>query len=60
MSSIRVFSLKRRRALQGMDLTDSLFRRGYSDNNIKAVLGGNFRRLLGDSWKPQPRVEKQS
>jgi membrane dipeptidase len=42
------------------DLTDSLIRRGYSDNNIQAVLGGNFRRLLGDSWKPQPPVEKKS
>ncbi len=42
------------------DLTDSLIRRGYSDNNIQAVLGGNFRRLLGDSWTPQPQVEKHS
>jgi membrane dipeptidase len=42
------------------DLTDCLLRRGYSDNNIQAVLGGNFRRLLGDSWKPQPPVEKKS
>jgi membrane dipeptidase len=42
------------------DLTDSLVRRGYSDNNIQAVLGGNFRRLLQDSWKPQTPVEKKS
>lgn len=28
-------------------LTDALVRRGYSDPNIAAILGGNFRRLLG-------------
>jgi membrane dipeptidase len=28
-------------------LTDALVRRGYSDQNIVAILGGNFRRLLG-------------
>ncbi|MBS0418455.1 MAG: membrane dipeptidase [Proteobacteria bacterium] len=42
------------------DLTDALIRRGYSDNNIQAVLGGNFRRLLGESWTPQPQAEKKS
>lgn len=42
------------------DLTDALLRRGYSDSNIQAVLGGNFRRLLGESWIPQPQVEKKS
>jgi membrane dipeptidase len=31
-------------------LTDALLRRGYSDANITAVLGGNFRRLLGTVW----------
>jgi membrane dipeptidase len=36
------------------DLTDSLVRRGYGDSNIQAVLGGNFRRLLGDAWVPKP------
>jgi len=39
------------------DLTDALIRRGYSDNNIQAVLGGNFRRLLGESWTPQPQSQ---
>jgi membrane dipeptidase len=29
------------------DLTEALIGRGYSDANIAAVLGGNFRRLLG-------------
>ena len=32
------------------DLTEALIRRGYSDANIEAVLGGNFRRLLGSTW----------
>jgi membrane dipeptidase len=31
-------------------LTDALLRRGYSEANIIAVLGGNFRRLLGTVW----------
>ncbi|HEX8233657.1 MAG TPA: membrane dipeptidase [Caulobacteraceae bacterium] len=33
------------------DLTEALIRRGYSDQNIQLVLGGNFRRLLGEVWK---------
>lgn len=33
------------------DLTEALIRRGYSDDNIMAVLGGNFRRLLAATWK---------
>ncbi|MGF7151171.1 membrane dipeptidase [Sphingomonas zeicaulis] len=32
------------------DLTEELIRRRYSDSNIAAVLGGNFRRLLGQAW----------
>jgi membrane dipeptidase len=32
------------------DLTEALIRRGYSDDNISAILGGNFRRLLGATW----------
>jgi membrane dipeptidase len=42
------------------DLTDALVRRGYSDNNIQAVLGGNFRHLLGESWRQPPQTEKKS
>lgn len=34
------------------DLTDAMIRRGYSDAQIQAVLGGNFRRLLSEVWKP--------
>jgi membrane dipeptidase len=36
------------------DLTEALIRRGYGDSNIEAVLGGNFRRLLGIVWDPAP------
>jgi membrane dipeptidase len=32
------------------DLTEAMIRRGYSDATIQAVLGGNFRRLLGTVW----------
>lgn len=36
------------------DLTEALIRRGYGDSDIEAVLGGNFRRLLGTVWVPAP------
>jgi membrane dipeptidase len=32
------------------DLTEALIRRGYGDDNIRAVLGQNFRRVLGEIW----------
>ena len=32
------------------DLTEELIRRRYSDANMKAVLGGNFQRLLATTW----------
>jgi membrane dipeptidase len=32
------------------DLTEALIRRDYSDDNIGAILGGNFRRLLAATW----------
>lgn len=34
------------------DLTEVLIRRGYSDEHIRKILGGTFRRLLGQTWKP--------
>lgn len=40
------------------DLAEALIRRGYSDSNIEAVLGGNFRRLLGTVWVPAPAKKK--
>lgn len=36
------------------DLTEALLRRGYGEDNVQAVLGGNFRRLLGESWVARP------
>jgi membrane dipeptidase len=38
--------------LKTYDLTEELIRRKYSDANIKLILGGNFRRLLGSTWLP--------
>ena len=32
------------------DLTEELLRRNYSKDNIKAILGGNFQRLLTATW----------
>lgn len=32
------------------DLTEGLIRRGYSDDDIRLVLGQNFKRVLGDIW----------
>ena len=37
-------------SLKAFDLTEELIRRGYSNENIRAVLGGNFRRLLAQVW----------
>ena len=34
------------------DLTEGLIRRSYSDAQIALILGGNFRRVLGEIWKP--------
>lgn len=32
------------------DLAEGLIRRGYSDANIEAILGGNFQRVLAQIW----------
>lgn len=32
------------------DLTDGLIRRGYSDDEIRGILGGNFERVLTKIW----------
>ncbi len=32
------------------DLTESLFRRNYSEANIELILGGNFKRALSEMW----------
>ncbi len=33
-------------------LTERLIRRGYADADIELILGGNFKRALGEIWKP--------
>ena len=44
------------------DLTEGLIRRGYSDQNIEAILGGNFRRVLKQIWSARqaPAAPKAS
>jgi membrane dipeptidase len=34
------------------DLTEGLIRRGYTDENILLILGGNFQRVLSEIWSP--------
>jgi membrane dipeptidase len=38
------------------DLTEGLIRRGYSDADIKLILGGNAVRALGEIWAPANRA----
>ena len=33
------------------DLTEGLIRRGYADSDIRLILGGNAKRVLGEIWK---------
>lgn len=33
------------------DVTDGLIRRGYTDEHIRGILGGNFQRVLGEIWQ---------
>jgi membrane dipeptidase len=37
-------------AKRPFDLAEGLIRRNYSDANIEAILGGNFRRVLREIW----------
>jgi membrane dipeptidase len=39
------------------DITQGLIRRGYSDNDIEGVLGGNFHRVLTKIWSVAPAVD---
>lgn len=41
------------------DLTEGLTRRRYSDDDIRGVLGGNFKRVLSEIWTvpPPPSLE---
>ena len=42
------------------DLTEELVRRRYSDDDIRLVLGGNFRRLLGEVWQTRDAGDGES
>lgn len=42
------------------DLTEELVRRRWSDDDIRLVLGGNFRRLLGETWRAHDTEDKES
>jgi membrane dipeptidase len=35
------------------DIVDALIRRGYSDDHIRLVIGGNFARMLAETWQPE-------
>jgi len=37
-------------AKRPFDIAEGLLRRHYSDANIEAILGGNFRRVLREIW----------
>jgi len=52
------YRIHKREVVEGLDhplrfftLTDALIRRGYSDDHIRLILGGNFRRVLSDIWR---------
>ncbi len=32
------------------DVTEGLIRRGYTDEHVRGILGGNFQRVLGEIW----------
>jgi membrane dipeptidase len=40
------------------DLTEGLTRRGYTDDHIRGILGGNFARVLSEIWDVPPREEE--
>ena len=42
------------------DFTEELVRRRYSDDDIRLVLGGNFRRLLGEVWQTRDAGDGES
>lgn len=33
------------------DLAEALIRRGYADDHVRGILGGNFQRVLGEIWQ---------
>lgn len=49
-------------ARRTFELTEGLLRRGYGDEQVALILGGNFTRALGDIWDvappPPPKVAR--
>lgn len=43
-----------RHARRTFDITEGLLRRGYRDQQIELILGGNFRRALNEIWNVKP------
>lgn len=41
------------------DLAEGLIRRKYTDEQIRGILGGNFKRVLTEIWTVPPRDEKK-
>lgn len=39
------------------DVTEGLFRRGYSEKHLELILGGNFARVLGSVWHDNEPVQ---
>jgi membrane dipeptidase len=51
------YSFREKIDIEGMDhpkkmfdLTEGLIRRGYGDDDIRGILGGNFARVLAEIW----------
>jgi membrane dipeptidase len=40
------------------DVTEGLIRRKYSDEQIRGILGGNFKRVLGEIWNVPPTTPR--
>ncbi|HKC19726.1 MAG TPA: membrane dipeptidase, partial [Candidatus Dormibacteraeota bacterium] len=36
---------------QFLEMTDGLLHHGYSDDDVRAILGGNFLRVASDVWR---------
>lgn len=45
-----------RHAQRIFDLTEGLIRRGYKDQQLELILGGNFQRALAEIWSTAPSV----
>lgn len=41
------------------DLAEGLVSRGYTDDHIRGILGGNFARVLSEIWTVPPRTDEE-